>query len=180
APELALARWLYGAYLTREGLLDEGLKELQAARDLEPENAEITYELGVALALEGNHEGAADEFFRATELAGDDGWTRVVLGLALLEDGREDEALADLAAGARSRPSDVEAQLLASLAAAVQGHDDLAWEMLERARQVGVDADQVLAAEVEERLSRGPEAARAFLRTELAPAAYRERLRERP
>lgn len=181
APDLALARWMYGAYLTREGFIEEGLKELQAARDLEPENPEITYELGVALALRGNHEGAADEFFRATELVpDDDGWTRVVLGLALVEEDRLDEALTDLTEGARARPHDVEAQLLASLAAAVAGLDDLAWEMLERARQGGGGADLVLAQEVEERLDQGPEAARTFLTKELAPDAYRTRLRERP
>lgn len=182
APELPLARWFYGAYLTREGFVEDGLKELQAARNLDPENAEVTYELGVALALQGNHEGAADEFFRATEIPGevDEGWTRVVLGLALVEEDRLEEALADLAAGARSRPTDVEAQLLAALAAKSEGHDDLGWEMLERARQTGNEADQVLAAEVEERLDQGPEAAADFLCKELAPTAYRARLRERP
>jgi tetratricopeptide (TPR) repeat protein len=177
APELAFARWMYGAYLSREGLLDDALRELQAARSLEPDEAVISYELGVALALSGNQDGAVDELYRAVELDPQDGWTRVVLGLALLEEDRAEEALAELVAGARALPEDAEAQLLASLAAA--GHDQtLPWEMLERARLSG--ADDVLAEEVQERLEEGAEAARAFLTGELAPPAFRERLAQRP
>lgn len=180
APDLALARWLYGAYLTREGFVREGLDELQAARALEPDNPEIVFELGVALALQGNHEGAVDELFRAGELDPGDGWTKTVLGLALVEEDRLDEALGELTAGARLRPDDVEAQLLAALAAGSQGYDDLAWEMLERARQSGAGAELVLAGEVEDRLEQGVEETRSFLERQLAPSAYRDRLRTRP
>jgi tetratricopeptide (TPR) repeat protein len=177
APDLAFARWMYGAYLSREGFLDDALRELQAARALDPDDPVVSYELGVALALAGNHDGAVDELYRAVELDPEDGWTRVVLGLALLEEDRAEEAIAELIAGARTRPEDAEAQLLASLAAA--GHDDdLAWEMLERARLIG--ADDALAQNVEERLDEGPDDAHAFLRGELAPTAFRDRLAQRP
>ena len=179
-PELALGRWLYGAYLLREGLPDQGLRELQAARDLEPDNAEITYELGVALARRGNHEGAVDEFYRATELGDDDGWTRVVLGLALLEEERFDEAVGELTHGARARRDDVQAQILASLAAAREGLLDLAWEMLERSRQVAAGGDLALAEEVAEVIDRGAEEASTFLTAEVASGVYRQRLGERP
>jgi tetratricopeptide (TPR) repeat protein len=177
APDAAFPRWMYGAYLSREGFLDEGLRELQAARELDPEEAGISYELGVALALAGNHDGAVDELFRATELDPEDGWIRVVLGLALLEENRDSEALAELEIGARTRPDDGEAQLLAALLAA-DTDQDLAWEMLERARIAGGDME--LVETVEERLDEGGEAPRAFLVGEMAPGAYRERLRQRP
>jgi tetratricopeptide (TPR) repeat protein len=177
APDLAFARWTYGAYLSREGFLDDALRELQAARSLEPEEAVISYELGVALALSGNHDGAVDELYRAVELEPDDGWTRVVLGLALLEEDRREEAFAELVAGARGLPEDAEAQLLASLASAGQD-DSLSWEMLERARLSG--ADEAVVGAVEERLEESPEAAHAFLLGELAPPAFRERLAQRP
>jgi Flp pilus assembly protein TadD len=180
APELALTRWLYGAYLAREGLPDRALDELHAARSLEPENAGIAYELGVAMALHGDRDEAVDEFFHATELAPDDGWARVVLGLALIESGRVEEAAAELVGGARLRPDDPEAQLLASLAAAERGWEDVAWEMLERSRMGGEGTDLLLADEVEEFLDRGADEARAFLTGELAPTAYRERLAQRP
>jgi tetratricopeptide (TPR) repeat protein len=171
APGLALTRWFYGAYLAREGFLDRALDELREARSLEPENAAIAYELGVALALDGDHGGAVDEFFQATELETDYGWARVVLGLALIESGRVEEAAVELVAGARLRPDDPEAQLVASLAAAERGWDDVAWEMLERGRMGGEGTDILLADEVEERLERGSDEARAFLTGDLAPAA---------
>ena len=177
APDVAFTRWMYGAYLSREGFIPDALQQLQAARELDPEEPGISYELGVALALAGNHEGAVDELYRAVELDPEDGWIRVVLGLALLEEERDEEALVELDLGARARPDDGEAQLLASLGA-LSRDPDLAWEMLERARIAGVDAE--LAEEVEERLEEGAEAARDFLVGELAPGVYRERLRQRP
>jgi tetratricopeptide (TPR) repeat protein len=180
APQLPLARWLYGAYLSREGMLEEGLEELRAARELEPDNPEIVYELGVAHALAGNTARAVDLLYRVVELDREDGWTRVLLGLLLLEEDRADDAVAELTAGARLRPEDVEAQLLASLAAGARGMDDLAWEMLERSRQLAAGVDLALAQEVEDRLAQGPEAAEHFLRTQMAPAATRERRAERP
>jgi predicted Zn-dependent protease len=178
-PDLPFTRWMYGAYLTREGLIPDGLRELQAARELDPDEAGISYELGAALSLAGNPDGAIDELFRAAELDPEDGWIRVVLGLALLEADRADEAFTELDHGARARPEDVEAQLLAALTAA-EVDPDLAWEMLERARIAAAGGDLDLVEAVEERLDEGPESARAFLTGELAPAAFRERLRQRP
>jgi hypothetical protein len=103
----------------------------------------------------------------------------VVLGLALLEVERDEEAFVELEAGARSRPEDTEAQVLAALAAR-SVDETLAWELLERARMVAFGVDVELVETVGERLEEGPEAARDFLVSELAPGAYRERLRQRP
>jgi tetratricopeptide (TPR) repeat protein len=179
-PDLALARWMNGAYLAREGLFEEALRELGAAREIDPEDPTISYELGVARGLAGDPDGAAEELFQAVQLDPHDGWARVVLGLALLEADRLEEALGELVEGARSRPQDSGAQLLAALAAAAGGDEDLAWEMIERAR-VDAGGDEVAMVEaVEERIADGAEAARDFLVNELSPSAYRERLSERP
>lgn len=180
APRLPLARWMYGAYLSREGLPERALEELEAARELDPDDPVIHYELGVAQALAGDRVAAVDSIYRATELNPDDGWNRVILGLLLLEDDRLEEATAELAAGARERPEDVEAQLLASLSAGAYGLIDLAWEMLERARQLAEGVDQVLAQTVEERITSEGDAPLRFLRTQLAPSALRDRLMTRP
>jgi Flp pilus assembly protein TadD len=180
APDLALARWMYGAWLSREGFGAEALTELQAARALDPDEAGISYELGVALALSGNEDGAVDELYRAAELDPADGWTRVVLGLALVGQERLDDALPELTVGAEERPDDIEAQLLTALAAAAEDDESLAWEMLERARLAGAGQEVALLDVVEERLTEGAEGARAFLVAEMAPSAYRERLGERP
>ncbi len=60
APGVALTRLMYGAYLAREGFLDQGLEELRAASALDPDDPQIAYELGVAYALGGRTDEAAD------------------------------------------------------------------------------------------------------------------------
>jgi len=180
APEVALARLLYGAYLSREGFLDESLAELGAARSLDPDDPQIAYELGVAHALAGHHEQAADALADAARLDPDDGWVRVVFGLVLLEAERPEESAGELASGARLASEDVDAQLAAALSAAAIGHEGLAYEMLERARLSAAADELELVSAIEDRLDQGPEAARALLREDFGPDLLRGRLQERP
>jgi tetratricopeptide (TPR) repeat protein len=180
APDLPLARWMYGAYLSREGYTDRAVDELKAAAALDPDDPVIAFELGVAFALGGERATAIEALFRAGELDPEDGWPRAVLGLLLLEEDRVEEAAAELSAAARLRPEDVEAQFLAALAATAAGLDDLGWEMLERGRQRAEGGDREVAEELDDRLSQGPEEALDFLRTRLGPTALRERLLARP
>jgi tetratricopeptide (TPR) repeat protein len=180
APQVALTRFLYGAYLAREGLVGEGLAELEAARALDADNAQIAYELGVGRYLAEDAEGAVDALGEAVRLDPEDGWPRVVLGLVLLESERFEEAAGELSEGARLRPEDVEAQVAAALAACVAGADDLAWEMLERARIRSDEEDTVLLLAVEERLDVGADAARRLLMDDVSPDLLRRRLLERP
>lgn len=180
APDVAVARLLYGAYLSREGLVKEGLAELDAARALDPDDAQIAYEQGVGRYLAGDADGAVDAVGDATRLAPDDGWSRVVLGLMLLEAGRLDEAVTDLLEGATLRPDDLEAQLSAALAACAAGSEDAAWEMLERGRLNAEEDDLALVTAVEDRLDSGPESARALLMDEVVPDVLRRRLQVRP
>ncbi len=182
APTLPEARLFYGAYLAREGMSEEAMRELDAAKELDPEDPAVALERGVALALKGDPE-AEMEFERAVSLDPEDGWARVLLGLALLEFGDPEEgvesAAEQLDAGARMRPDDVEAQFLAAMAMAVLGRDAAAWEMLERGRMTAVGTDLQVAAAVEERIE-GEEGAEEFLRTTLLPMAWHDRLMVRP
>ena len=180
APDLPLARWLYGAFLVREGLVADGLTELEAARQLDPDDAAIRYELGVGLALSGNGEAAVDELYRAIELGSEDGWDHIVLGLLLMEEGRSEEGAGVLEEGARLRPEDVEAQLVAALASVAVGSEGMAFEMLERARQWAEGADRALVDEAETRLDEGAEESTAWLAEQLGQAALRQRLMVRP
>lgn len=180
APDLPVARWLYGAWLVREGMLEDGLRELDAARDLDPDDAGIRFERGVALALLGRRDEAIDELYRSVDLEAGDGWVHVVLGLLLAEDGRDEEAAGVLEEGARLRPEDLEAQLLSALAAARVGADGTALEMIERARQWAEGADRALVDEVENRIDEGPEEASAWLAEQIGPAALRDRMMTRP
>ena len=101
APRVAVARMFYGAYLSREGFTEEGLVELNTAREIDPDDAQVAYELGVGYALAGDQDRAADALADAVRLAPEDGWTRVVFGLVLLEADRRDEAVGELMSGAR-------------------------------------------------------------------------------
>jgi Flp pilus assembly protein TadD len=181
APDLPRTRWMYGAYLAREGFLKEARDELQAALELDPDDPTIYLELGVALALDGELPMAEAAFARSAELDAGDGWALILLGLARVESGEPDEASQPLEEGARLRPDDLEAQLLAALALASEGWVDRALEMLERARlHAGPEADQTLVLEVEERIEEGGEGAVRFLRGALGPTSFRERLMQRP
>jgi tetratricopeptide (TPR) repeat protein len=180
APDLPLARWLYGAYLIREGMMEEGLRELRAAKELDEEDAAIRYELGVGLALAGKRDQGIDEMYRSIELDAGDGWVHVVLGLLLSEDGRAEEAAGVLEEGARIRPEDVEAQLIAALAGAAAGELGSPLEMIERARQWAEGADRALVDEVEGRVDEGAEESAAWLAEQLGPAVLRERMMTRP
>ena len=180
APELPLARLLYGAFLSREGFIAESLEELAAARRLDPDDAQIAYELGVARYLAGDVDGAVDAVGDAVAMSPEDSWVRIVFGLLLLEGDRPEEAAGELGEGARMAPEDVEAQFMAALAAAAIGAEDLAYEMVERGRVRAAEGDVVLLQNVEERLDDGADAARRFLMQAVAPDSLRSRLAERP
>ena len=180
APDLPLARWLYGAYLIREGMMQDGLRELRAAKELDGEDSLVRYELGVGLALSGKREEGIEEMYRSVELEAGDGWVHVVLGLLLAEDGRIAEAAGVLEEGARLRPEDIEAQLVAALAGAAAGEEDAPFEMIERARQWAEGSDRALVDEVESRLDEGAEEAAAWLVEQIGPAALRDRMMTRP
>lgn len=180
APDIPLTRLMYGAYLSREGFLKEGLEELEVARSLDADDPQIAYELGVGRMLGGDADGAADAMGEAVRLDPEDSWGRVVLGLVLIEADRIDEAITELIEGAHRRPEDVEAQLLASLAAGVVGTEGIAYEMLERARMRAGEADLALVSQVEERLDDGPDEARDLLVEAMGPDELRQRIKERP
>ncbi len=179
-PDLPRARWMYGAYLSREGMTEQALEELERAVELDPEDPVIQFELGVAQALGGDLESASLSFARSLELDPANGWTLVLLGLSALLSDEVADSLAALEEGARTRPDDLEAQLLAALALFVEGWEDRAAEMLQRARLVAEAPDQALVDEVEVQMDAGAEAALELLQESLAPTAFRERLMQRP
>ena len=130
--------------------------------------------------MKGDLEEALEALTRSVETDQGEGWSQVVMGLVEAELELMEAAAKDLSEGARLRPEDVEAQLLAALAAEASGWEDLAFEMMERGRQGAQAGDLPLVEMVEERLDEGPESARRFLEQELLSGALRERLMARP
>jgi Flp pilus assembly protein TadD len=178
-PNLPDVRLAYGAYLAREGLFEEAFQELDAARELDPDNPTVALERGVAFALSERMEEAANEFSRSVELDPQDGWARVLLGLSLVETDALEEGAVELVEGARARPDDLEAHVLAALAAEAAGWEDLAYEMLERGREVALPGDLGELVEAEDRLNAGPRFALGFLRDSMMPLAFHARLMAR-
>lgn len=178
APDFAFARSAYGSYLAREGLFDEALKELTAARDLAPDDGAIRAELGVAMLLAGKTEPGIAEVEEALSHA-DESWLRGLYALALLENGRTEEGAEQLYEVSRERLDDLEIHLLSALASAAEGWEDEAWAAIARAEEAAEALDADLIAEVEEAVGDGPEAARDFLREQLGPTLLRDRLQQR-
>jgi len=179
APDFPFARMAYGAYLAREGLFDEAVAELEAARGLSPDDAAVHAELGIAYLLARRTDDGLDALEEALSRSADDSWLRALFGLALVDAGRGEPGAEQLHQAAGERQDDVEVQLIAALAMAAQGWEDPAWEALARAESFADSSDRELITEVEDRLEAGAEAAEEFLRQDLVPTLLRERLLQR-
>lgn len=178
APGFPFARAAYGTYLAREGMYEQAVDELVAARDLAPDDTSVRAELGVTYLLARRTEEGLAELENALGGA-DEGWMRGLFGLALLDAGRSEEGAEQLHRAATERVEDVEIQLLAALAAAGEGWEDEAWAALARAEDAALPEDRELIREVEEAVEDGAEAAEGFLREYLGPTLLRERLHQR-
>jgi tetratricopeptide (TPR) repeat protein len=179
APDFAFARAAYGAYLSREGMIAEALGELEAARTLAPEDADVHADLAMTYLLAGRPDDGIPSLEEALSLRVEDGWLRSVYGLALIEARRPEEAAEQLHQAAGERPEDVEIQLLAALAASGEGWEDEAWNALARAEAAADASDSALIREVEEAIEAGREVAGHVLRDEFGPSLLRQRLLQR-
>jgi Flp pilus assembly protein TadD len=176
APNLVEARLSYGAYLAREGLTEQALDELRAARELDPSDAEVRSELGATHLRAGDSALGVEELGEAVALLPEDAWTRVLYALALQQAERGDEAAEELYRASLDDESDGEAQVLAALACAAQGWEDEAWNALARAAEAASAPAPALLHEAEEAVEEGADAAAELLAAEVAPSMLRERL----
>lgn len=179
APDFPFARAAYGEYLAREGLFDDAIAELEAARRLAPEDGSVQAELGMALLLAGRTDDGLDALEEALSRAAGDSWLRALYGLALADAGRGEQGAEVLHQAAAEREDDVEVQLAAALAMAAEGWSDPAWEALARASQAADGSDRELISDVEDCVEAGADAAAEFLRQDLGPSLLRERLLQR-
>ncbi len=171
--DMPFVRTMYGAYLSREGMIDDALREITAALALAPDDPEALTECGVAMALGERYDEAVEAFSKAWAADPEDGWARSLAGLVLVSLGRTEDALADLIGAADLRPEDVELALLAGLASAASGEE-------ERARLRAIPGDLPLVEEVSDRVEDGYEVAKTFLEEDFVTGALRERLMTRP
>ncbi|HEX6925241.1 MAG TPA: hypothetical protein VF167_07405 [Longimicrobiaceae bacterium] len=180
APHFAAARYQYGSYLAREGMVELAVSELVAARDLDPEDAAIHRELGLAYWLAGDTQSAAASLEQAAELAAEDVEARLLAGFMRMLSGEEEEGAEVVVRTAPELEEEGEVQIVAALAAGAEGWIDEAWTALARAGAAAIPADEALVVEVEEALDAGAEAARRLLLEEVLPRVFHERILTRP
>jgi Flp pilus assembly protein TadD len=175
APSLPAARMHYGAYLVRAGLIEQGLEELNAARELDPEDPLIVQELATALLMGGATEPALDAFEAAAAAEPDDPELGLLFGLALLQDGDTARAAEVLYPLGEKLADDGEAQLVLALTFALEGWEEEGWLALSRAEAADAPPDPALLREVEEALAADVEEIRSLLLEAIAPSALRDR-----
>jgi predicted Zn-dependent protease len=112
----------------------------------------------------------------ALELAPDDSWTRVLLGLIYLEIDELEQSAEQLMRAADERTDDAEAQVVAALAAAAVGWEAAALSTIARVDFSGEDVDEELTEEARDRIEDGKAEALRFLTETVAPLTLRERL----
>lgn len=180
APHLPATRLQYGSYLAREGLHDVALPELEAARELEPDDPLVYRELAVAYWLADSASEAAANLDRALELSPDDDELRLLTGLLRLLAEEMTEGAEAVVEASQTLDDDADVQVIASLAAAAEGWLDEAWNALARAEGSPFPPDPDLVTEVEDALEQDERAARRLLLQEVLPRVLRERLLANP
>lgn len=180
APHLPATRFQYGVYLAREGMHELAVRELTAARELDPQDASIVRELGVAYWVAGAVADSAAALEAAAELDPEDVESRLLSALARMLAGEMEEGAEELVRSSTELGDEGEIQIAAALAAAAEGWTDEAWNALARAEGALLPADDELVRETEEALEAGEEAARGLLLDELLPRLFHDRLHTRP
>lgn len=176
APDNLMARMHYGAYLARSGLFEEALAELGAARDLDPEDADVRRRLGIAYLLAGRTGEARDELEIAAAEAAGDPETLLLFGLVLIQEGDLARAAEELFPLGEILADDAESQTLLSLLFASEGWEEQAWVALSRAEAAPEGGDPEVLREVEEAIEAGEEASQELLLEQVVPGALRDRI----
>lgn len=180
APHLPATRFQYGSYLAREGMHELALRELTAARELDPQDAAIVRELGVAYWFAGAVADSAATLEAAAELDPDDVEARLLSALARILAGEVEEGAEEVVRTAPELGDEGEIQIVAALAAAAEGWEDEAWNALARAEGALLPAADEVVREAEEALEAGEDEARRLLLDEVLPRVIHDRLRTRP
>jgi DNA-binding winged helix-turn-helix (wHTH) protein/Tfp pilus assembly protein PilF len=92
-PGAAETRQWYGNFLAIEGRIEEGLREMERARSLDPLSLHINSDLGALLYDAGEREKAMAQFERTLELDPDYPKTHFLLGHVHLAEGRVEAAV---------------------------------------------------------------------------------------
>ncbi|MBK9062193.1 MAG: protein kinase [Acidobacteria bacterium] len=120
-PSDAEAHQWYSNFLSAAGRPDEALAEISRAQALDPLNAVIQTDAGLARYFGGNVEGGEEEIRRAIDLDRAHPFPRLWVSLPLLAQKRYDDALAQLRKARELEPSMPEAIAFSGYASALAG-----------------------------------------------------------
>jgi tetratricopeptide (TPR) repeat protein len=132
-PRYAMAHMWRGFRLVFVGKGEEGLAELQAARDLEPDSLPLAVNRARGLYWVRHYDEASAQLARVLEIDPANGLARAVLAAIRTQQGRYDEALGMMGQGAANAPG---SRALRGVALALAGRRDEAGAELKRLREL--------------------------------------------
>ncbi|MFN2384720.1 MAG: protein kinase [Thermoanaerobaculia bacterium] len=129
-PNYATGRQWYSNYLSLLGDSRGALREIRAARELDPLNLVINMDVGLVHYWAGDYRRAIEELRQALELDPDFGLGHVYLGLALLHDGNSSESIDEFQKAVSLLPGSPDPIALLGYAAGVAGRREDALQSL--------------------------------------------------
>jgi tetratricopeptide (TPR) repeat protein len=128
-----------GTVLTDAGRVPEGIKVLQKALRIKPDNAEAQFNLGIALQQTGNLMEAMGEYEQALRINPDYAEAHCNLGIALGQTGRMEDAIGHYEQALRIRPDFAEAHCNLGIALEMVGRTTEAIEHYQQALKLRPD-----------------------------------------
>jgi tetratricopeptide (TPR) repeat protein len=137
-PDDAIAHYNLGLVLKSSGKSDEAIAEFRTVIRLNPEDFRAYVSLGALLGNPlRNHSAAESEYRAAIRLKPDYAPSHYDLGIALMEQGKRDEAISEYRVAIRLKPDYAEAHCNLGLALQHQGDHAAALEMLRTGHELG-------------------------------------------
>lgn len=131
-PNYATGHHWYGEFLSYMGRSEEGIQELQRAKELDPDSLSIRCDLAKAYGSAGRDADAIAECRAAIKKDPDFGVSHIVFGGALLSQGNTTEGLAELELGNRLMPDHPFFMSVLAHAYAKHGKPEEARQLLQR------------------------------------------------
>jgi len=132
-----------GAEYMKNGRFADAEQEYRAAVNLAPNDADLHFNLGLALGQEGNAQGAVGEFREAVRLNPNNEWAHGNLGIALGNTGDWDGEIAEERAALRINPNNEPAHV--GLGVALGSKGDLDGEITEERKALSINPNNDMA-----------------------------------
>jgi len=130
------AHQVYALYLRTTGRLEESMKEIKQAQDLDPLSLVINSSLGALLYLARQYDEAIDQLKSTIEMDGDFGSAHYLLGRSYMQKGFQDQAMAEYQRAIELFGDSLESSAYLGHALASSGRSAEAREVLSRLQEM--------------------------------------------